>query len=474
MRGESNFHAVVGAVIAVSACTGGTTPAPDEQSVVPSTTGQVACETGLSAITSPTPIGDLATIGRPILPEVFIVEDRHVLLANELVFGAMQVPVLRYESIDGANFTGPQKIPDSEAWWSPSVVHHDGAWFLFYRFDGSESGFDHDTVGMATSSDLVNWLDLGTVFDPPNAGFPRYRELWHPRVWHDGTRFHLYVTAIVDGIAEHEDDDDVPTLHSIIHATSNDGLDFAYADTPFAPIECKDHRRGQLFDVAGIVRSACGGNLCTDRLTLMILRWPCGGSWDDRLLEVVTSNDGHTFSEPKTSLPNLTGATSALATNDRLWVFSDVETADRAEDGHVLVTPIALPTPLCGPASGEPLNGTSSAESDDTANIADNAEMFENNWAPGFTVHDCAADASCDQSCSDGERCALVCHGSNCSQTCEPNAECLFHCLGGRCAQVCADGSTCDVQCEGGGCNQTCDASARCTVRCEGGDCTSH
>jgi len=294
---------------------------------------------------SPTPMLDLPT-GRLIHPEVFIEDGRYILLANELVFGAQKSPVLRYESDDGVNFTGPTRLAGSDYWWSPSIVHHNGTWFLFYLSSQWDSQLDHDTIGLATSADGLQWEDQGTVFDGPNEAMPDTHSIYMPRVWHDGTRFHLYYTVLTDFVF---DGDIGGSKSSIAHATSDDGLAFTHVDIPFAASECPGSTGGDFegFSVSGIVRSICEEELCAEQLALTVLHEACdsGAEESARQLEVFTSSDGFAFVSPGVSIPAAGISIAALADHDTLWVFSDEETADN--DGQVLVTSSALSAPLC-------------------------------------------------------------------------------------------------------------------------------
>ncbi|MEZ4458968.1 MAG: hypothetical protein R3E66_04430 [bacterium] len=308
--------------------------------------GTSACQTALLPMATSVAVVDLPD-GRPINAEVFEDGSGYVLLANQLVFGAGRTPVLRYESSDGVNFTTSTEIAGSDHWRSPSIVNHKGTWFMFYRSSLWDSGLDYDTIGLATSVDGLQWTDQGVVVDGVGDAIPGATTLTEPRVWHDGLRFHLYVTAWNEVTIE----DMTGAVWSIAHAVSEDGMAFSQVDVPFAARPCEAASPTtsgfEQFAVGGIVRSVCGTELCRDRLALVVRHLECasGTKPSSFRLEVVMSDDGTTFSPPRASLPDQQYSTAALADDDTLWLYRDEETAHN--DGQIILTPVELTTSLC-------------------------------------------------------------------------------------------------------------------------------
>ena len=58
----------------------------------------------------------------------------------------------------------PSESPAFDSWttWTGSVVRHDGKWWMFYTGTSREDGGDIQTVGAATSDDLITWEKLST------------------------------------------------------------------------------------------------------------------------------------------------------------------------------------------------------------------------------------------------------------------------------------------------------------------------
>ncbi len=95
---------------------------------------------------------------------------------------------------------------DSWTTWTGSVVRDDdGLWWMFYTGTSREDGGDIQTVGAATSSDLMTWNKLSS--EALVKADPKWYELlspgfWHDQAWRDPWVFrtddglwHMYVTA---------------------------------------------------------------------------------------------------------------------------------------------------------------------------------------------------------------------------------------------------------------------------------------
>ena len=65
----------------------------------------------------------------------------------------------------------PSESPAFDSWttWTGSVLKHEGKWFMFYTGTSREDAGERQTVGLATSDDLMTW----TKFEPASgAGTP--------------------------------------------------------------------------------------------------------------------------------------------------------------------------------------------------------------------------------------------------------------------------------------------------------------
>ena len=93
---------------------------------------------------------------------------------------------------------------DDLATWTGSIVHHpDGTWFLFYTGATLVDGKIVQSIGLATSDDLLDWDREGQILKSD----PRWYELvtdglWHdgrtlrdPWVYRDGDRWRMLITA---------------------------------------------------------------------------------------------------------------------------------------------------------------------------------------------------------------------------------------------------------------------------------------
>ena len=106
----------------------------------------------------------------------------------------------------------------------PSVVPVDGVLYMFYTLAGSGVT---DSIGLATSTDGLQWSDRGAVFAPSPA--PAWDSLLvgRPSVMHDGDRFHLWYDGRKD-LPPGAPDPDAPKSDTsrrfVGYATSADGM----------------------------------------------------------------------------------------------------------------------------------------------------------------------------------------------------------------------------------------------------------
>ena len=121
---------------------------------------------------------------------------------------------------------------DSWTTWTGSVIRDDnGLWWMFYTGTSREDGGDVQTIGAATSTDLMEWTKLSS--EPMVSADARWYEkldktIWHDEAWrdpwvfrfeNDPSTWHMLITAR----ANHGD----PATRGVLgHATSTDLLNW--------------------------------------------------------------------------------------------------------------------------------------------------------------------------------------------------------------------------------------------------------
>ena len=100
---------------------------------------------------------------------------------------------------------------DSYTTWTGSVVKSDGKWWMFYTGTSREDGGDVQSVGVATSYDLMVWQKHSTeaLVEADGRWYAKRDDIkWHDEAWRDPWVFkfnqdddtwHMLVTARVDG-----------------------------------------------------------------------------------------------------------------------------------------------------------------------------------------------------------------------------------------------------------------------------------
>lgn len=103
---------------------------------------------------------------------------------------------------------------DSWTTWTGSVVRDDdGLWWMFYTGTSREDGGDIQTVGAATSTDLMTWTKLSS--EAMVKADPTWYELFTPGFWHDQAWRDPWVFRTEDGL-----------WHMYITARANEGERF--------------------------------------------------------------------------------------------------------------------------------------------------------------------------------------------------------------------------------------------------------
>jgi beta-fructofuranosidase len=113
---------------------------------------------------------------------------------------------------------------DNYTTWTGSILHHAGIWYMFYTGAKREEDGKYQRIGLATSSDLMNWQKC--VDNPLIEPDPQWYEIFDPTMWFDqawrdpwifkhGGMFHSYITGRTNKGGKNE-------RGVIAHATSND------------------------------------------------------------------------------------------------------------------------------------------------------------------------------------------------------------------------------------------------------------
>ncbi len=93
---------------------------------------------------------------------------------------------------------------DNYTTWTGSIIQHAGTWYMFYTGSNREEEGKYQRIGLATSTDLVNWQKFGgkPLIEPDPQWYETYDPaLWIDQAWrdpwvffHEG-KFHAYITA---------------------------------------------------------------------------------------------------------------------------------------------------------------------------------------------------------------------------------------------------------------------------------------
>ena len=120
---------------------------------------------------------------------------------------AISNDLMSWERVRDALVRSDPPAFDDLATWTGSVVRHpDGTWFMFYTGATLTPGGNVQTIGYATSPDLITWRKNTT--DPVLTADPRWYEKLDDRQWHDeafrdpwvmpdpdGDGWHMLITA---------------------------------------------------------------------------------------------------------------------------------------------------------------------------------------------------------------------------------------------------------------------------------------
>jgi len=131
--------------------------------------------------------------------------DPHRRHRHPIVGHAISDDLKHWTVVEDALIVSDSPAFDSWTTWTGSVVKgDDGRWWMFYTGTSREDGGDVQTIGAASSDDLMVWEKIGTT--PLTSADPRWYEkldysLWHDEAWRDPWVFkrdglwHMLVTA---------------------------------------------------------------------------------------------------------------------------------------------------------------------------------------------------------------------------------------------------------------------------------------
>ena len=151
---------------------------------------------------------------------------------NPIVGHAISDDLTTWTVVRDALIVSDSPAFDSWTTWTGSVVRDDnGLWWMFYTGTSREDGGDVQTIGAATSTDLMEWTKVSS--EPMVSADARWYEkldktIWHDEAWrdpwvfrfeNDPSTWHMLVTAR----ANHGD----PSTRGVLgHATSTDLLNW--------------------------------------------------------------------------------------------------------------------------------------------------------------------------------------------------------------------------------------------------------
>ena len=151
---------------------------------------------------------------------------------NPIVGHAVSDDLTNWTVVRDALIVSDSPAFDSWTTWTGSVIRDDnGLWWMFYTGTSREDGGDVQTIGAATSTDLMEWTKLSS--EPMVSADARWYEkldktIWHDEAWrdpwvfrfeNDPSTWHMLVTAR----ANHGD----PATRGVLgHATSTNLLNW--------------------------------------------------------------------------------------------------------------------------------------------------------------------------------------------------------------------------------------------------------
>ncbi len=151
---------------------------------------------------------------------------------NPIVGHAISDDLTNWTVVRDALIVSDSPAFDSWTTWTGSVIRDDnGLWWMFYTGTSREDGGDVQTIGAATSTNLMEWTKVSS--EPMVSADARWYEkldktIWHDEAWrdpwvfrfeNDPSTWHMLVTAR----ANHGD----PATRGVLgHATSTDLLNW--------------------------------------------------------------------------------------------------------------------------------------------------------------------------------------------------------------------------------------------------------
>jgi len=115
---------------------------------------------------------------------------------------AVSDDLVHWERVTDALVRGDAPAFDETATWTGSVIRHpDGTWFMFYTGTRAVHGSNVQSVGYATSSDLITWTK--NPGNPVLQADPRWYELLSDGQWGDEAFRDPFVFADPDGNGWH-------------------------------------------------------------------------------------------------------------------------------------------------------------------------------------------------------------------------------------------------------------------------------
>ncbi len=148
---------------------------------------------------------------------------------NPIVGHAISKDLTNWEVVRDALIVSDSPAFDSWTTWTGSVVRDDaGLWWMFYTGTSREDGGNVQTVGAATSTDLMDW-DKVSSEALVKADFRWYERLdldnWHDQAWRDPWvfRFDEGTSTGAALVGVHEGKKPTDVWHMLVTARANHG-----------------------------------------------------------------------------------------------------------------------------------------------------------------------------------------------------------------------------------------------------------
>jgi hypothetical protein len=243
--------------------------------------------------------------------------------------------LFRSTSQDGVAWTSPAEVVGAIDGF---VLVQDGLYLMWSEteFDGTSATGPRTKIAFGSSSDGISFTDHGVAFAGsvevlgPDGGVLDDVEIHHPRVWFDGSQFHLYYT----GYAHRAIEDIGFTVSSIGHAVGATPQSFEFVEWIAPATPCSGSGALSSHELVQFVRPACAE--CEPASVSIVMR-----TTDCEQVQgtsIIRSQDGSSFSAPVTTdWPDDQG--TIITSGADAWLYS----ADYGDGDSINLQAVMLP-----------------------------------------------------------------------------------------------------------------------------------